>query len=67
MTKDEFSIGESSTRLLSKKELIDMINNTFPDDFGSVAVLTECKTTDWDTKETVTIQSVTFGKLLQRH
>lgn len=67
MTKDEFSIGESSTRLLSKKELIDMINNTFPDDFGSVAVLTECKTTDWDTKETVIIQSVTFGKLLKRY
>ena len=61
----EFSIGGSTMIRLTKKDLIEAINKTFPDDFGSVAVLTECKTTDYDTKMEIITQSITFGKSLK--
>jgi len=63
--KEEFSIGSTSILRLSKKDLIEAINKTFPDDFGTIAVLTECKTTDWNTKKEMVIQSIAFGKLLK--
>lgn len=62
--KEEFSVGSTSMLRLSKKDLIEAINKTFPDDYGTIAVLTECKTTDWDTKKEMVMQSITFGKLL---
>ena len=60
----EFSIGATSTYRVTKKELIDIINKTFPDDFGSVAVITECETRDCN-NEKILNQSITFGKLLE--
>lgn len=63
--KEEFSIGSTSMLRLSKKDLIEAINKTFPNDFGTIAILTECKTTDWDTKKETVIQSIIFGKLLK--
>lgn len=62
----EFSIGTTSTYRVSKKELIDIINKTFPDEFGSIAVITECETRNhnYNTEKIVT-QSITFGQLLK--
>lgn len=60
----EFSIGTTSTYRVTKKELIDIINKTFPDDFGLVAVITECETRDCN-NEKILNQSITFGKLLE--
>lgn len=61
----EFNIGGTTMIGLTKKELIESINKTFPDNDGRIAVITECKTTNYDTKETITMQSVTFGKMLK--
>ena len=60
----EFSIVATSTYRVTKKELIDIINKTFPDDFGSVAVITECEARGCN-NEKILNQSITFGKLLE--
>lgn len=62
--KEEFSIGSSSMIRMSKQEMINAINNTFPDNYGTIAVITECKTTAFPDRDTIVTQSVTFGKIL---
>ena len=62
--KEEFSIGASSMLRMTKQELINVINKTFPDDYGTVAIITECKTTNFPSNDTIVMQSVTFGKQL---
>ena len=62
--KEEFSIGASSMLRMTKQELINVINKTFPDEFGTVAIITECKTTNFPSNDTIVTQSVTFGKQL---
>lgn len=62
---ETFSIGESGTIRLTKKELINVIERNFPDDYGSIAVITHCKTRNYDTGEEIITQSVTFGKILE--
>lgn len=55
----EFSIGENSTRRISKKEMIDLINKTFPEKHGCIAVITETKARI-DFNNTVKMQTVTL-------
>ena len=62
--KEEFSIGASSMLRMTKQELINVINKTFPDDYSTVAIITECKTTNFPDSDTIVTQSVTFGKHL---
>ena len=64
MTK-EFSIGRTSTYRVTKKELIDIINKNFPDEYGNIAVITSCETTDYETNNKTITQSVLFGKKLE--
>ena len=61
----EFSIGGVSSISLTKRQLIDVINQTFPDDYGIIAVVTECKTTQFPDKTKVCTQSIMFGKPLE--
>lgn len=62
----EFNIGATSTYRVTKKELIDIINKTFTDELGSIAVITECETRDYNyNTEKIVTQSITFGKLLE--
>lgn len=61
----EFSIGGTSTYRVTKKELIDIINKNFPEDYGSIAVITNCETTDYETKNKTITQSILFGKKLE--
>lgn len=56
------SIGENTMLRLTKNEVIDIINKTFPDDKGCVAVITSVKFRDKDL--TFYNQSITFGKQL---
>ena len=64
---NRFRICTTRSRSLTKQELIDMINATFPDDKSAcIAVLTTCKATD-DTDENIIMQSLTFGKPLGRN
>lgn len=62
---EEFSIGETSTYRVTKEELINIINKNFPDEHGSIAVITSCKTTDYETNNKTITQSVLFGKKLE--
>jgi len=57
------SIGESTMERLTKKELIEVIDKTFSDDKGCIAVVTGIKFKDKDL--TFYNQSVTFGKQLE--
>ena len=63
--KEEFSIGASSMIRMTKQALFDAINKTFPDDYGTIAIITECKTTKFPSSNTIVTQSVTFGKFLE--
>lgn len=56
------SIGENTMLRLTKSEVIDIINKTFPDDYGCVAVITGVKFRDKDL--TFYNQSITFGRQL---
>lgn len=59
----DFSIGENTTIRLNKQEVIDIINKTFPDDKGCIAVVTGVK---FRNKDLIFYnQSVTFGKPLE--
>lgn len=62
---EQFSIGETGTRRLTKKELIDIIEKNFPSNYGTIAVVTHSKTRNYDTGEEIIMQSVTFGKVLE--
>lgn len=60
----DFSIGENITRRLTKQEVIDIINKTFPDNNDCcIAVITGVKFRQKDL--TFYNQSVTFGKQLE--
>lgn len=59
----DLSIGENTTRRLTKKELIDIVNKTFPDDYGCIAVITGVKF--GNNNLTFYNQSITFGKQLE--
>lgn len=59
----DLSIGENTTIRLTKKELIDIVNKTFPDDYDCIAVITGVKFENKDL--TFYNQSVTFGKPLE--
>lgn len=63
MNIDFSSIGESTMMRLTKNEVIDIINKTFPDDKGCIAVITGVKFRDKDL--TFYNQSITFGKQLE--
>lgn len=63
--RDEFSIGSVSMRRMTKQELINAINKTFSDDFGTIAVITECESTNPLNGDKIMTQSVTFGKALK--
>ena len=63
--KDEFSIGSNSMRRMTKQELINAINKTFSDDCGTIAVITECESTNSLNGDKIVTQSVTFGKMLE--
>ena len=59
-----FTIGRFSTKTLSKKQLIELIEKNFTESFGNIAVLTECETKDFDGEIKTLTQSLTFGKTL---
>lgn len=59
----DFSIGENTTIRLTKQEVIDIINKTFPDNNGCIAVVTGVKFGNKDL--TFYNQSITFGKQLE--
>lgn len=59
---NEFSIVGSSMMGVTKSELIDIINKTFTDDSGKIAVITSTTAGDYTN---IKMQSVTFGKILE--
>lgn len=62
--KKEVHMGESSTRLVDKKELIKLINDNFDDNSSSIATVTTVKDTT-DYKNSITFQTITFAKVLE--
>lgn len=62
---EDFNIGYTSTIQLSKRDLIDLIEKTFPETDGCIAVLTHCVTRNYKTNEKDINQSITSGKLLE--
>ena len=60
-----FNIGETMTMRLTKKDLIDLINKTFPDDSDNIAVITQLTTRDYETGDKTITQSIVFGRLLE--
>lgn len=59
----EYSIGESSTTLLTKADLIKLIENNFEDDgYSNVAVLTTIKAGDYHSP--TVLQSLTLSKII---
>lgn len=61
---DDFSIGENTTIKLTKQEVIDIINKTFPEIDGCcIAVVTGVKFGDRNL--TFYNQSIIFGKQLE--
>ena len=64
MENKDFTIGESSNRLLTKEDLISLIEKNFADDkFGNIAVLTTAKSGDY--KNRTIMQSLTISKILE--
>lgn len=62
--KKEVHMGESSTRSVTKKELIKLIEDNFDDDSSNIATITTVKDTI-DYKNQHMFQSITFAKLLE--
>ena len=60
-----FNIGETMTIRLTKRDLIDLINKTFPDDNDNIAVITQLTTRDYETGDKAIAQSIVFGRLLE--
>lgn len=59
----EYSIGESSTTLLTRADLLKLIENNFEDDgYSNIAVLTTIKAGDYH-NPTVS-QSLTLSKII---
>lgn len=55
-------IGAVFTQSLTKKDLIELIENNFPDDRGNIAVLTSVSERGYDK---ITGQTITFEKVLE--
>lgn len=63
MANKEFHMGAVYSRQVSKKELLEIIDKNFKDDYGKIAVITETRTLCND--ETITNQVIVFGKILK--
>ncbi len=59
MNKPEHLINICSQHDVTKEELIQLIENNFPDSFGRIAVITT------NESDNGIFQSVTFGKILE--
>lgn len=59
MRKPDHLINICTPHDVTKEELIEIINNNFPDSYGRIAVITT------NESDNGTFQSITFGKVLE--
>lgn len=59
MKKSDYLINVCTPHDVTKEELIELINNNFPDSYGRIAVITT------NESDNGIFQSITFGKVLE--